>query len=154
MIVGSRQEFYQNFSYNADARFFLICNRQVIEVMDNITAQLFELSHSRMLGRDKIFADFFPFFMHGICGTFDFFIRTHTVETTHENIAEDRTVQTTHHKTVADFKSRIFLKTAQIDGDDRDLFHVCLFQCTADKADIIAGTAAAACLGNQNGSLI
>ena len=36
--------------------------------------------------------------MHGIGGTFYFFVGTHPVQTAHENIAEDQTVHASHHQ--------------------------------------------------------
>ena len=44
----------------------------------------------------------------------------------------------------------IALDTSQVQGDDRDLFHVGLFQGPADKTHIVGGAAAASGLGHDN----
>ena len=63
MVVGSRQEFYQDLAYNADSRFLLIRNRQVIEVMDDIAAELLELSDEYgCFGRDEVLCRLLPIF--------------------------------------------------------------------------------------------
>ena len=41
-----------------------------------------------------------------------------------------------------------------LDGDHGDLCHTCTFQGSADKADIVGGTAAAAGLAHEHGRLV
>ena len=48
----------------------------------------------------------------------------------------------------------IALDTRQVQGDDRDLLHVCLLQGTADEADIVRRTASTAGLTHDNGGLV
>ena len=48
----------------------------------------------------------------------------------------------------------IALDTRQVQGDDRDLLHVCLLQGTADEADIVRRTASATGLAHDNGGLV
>ena len=51
-------------------------------------------------------------------------------------------------------KAGIALDTCQVQGDDRDLLHVCLLQGTADEADIVRRTASATGLAHDNGGLV
>ena len=48
----------------------------------------------------------------------------------------------------------IALDTRQVQGDDRDLLHVCFLQGTADEADIVRRTASATGLAHDNGGLV
>ena len=48
----------------------------------------------------------------------------------------------------------IALDTRQVQGDDRDLLHVCLLQGTADEADIVRCTASATGLAHDNSGLV
>ena len=42
IVVGCRKEFYQDFSNNADSRLLLIGDRDIVEVADHRTADLFK----------------------------------------------------------------------------------------------------------------
>ena len=79
---------------------------------------------------------------------FGLFIRTHTVYTAHEDIAKLQRVEPVLDQWQCQLKARVFLQTAQIDRDDRNVRIAGFFQCTPDEADVIAGAAAAAGLGD------
>ena len=44
MVVGSRQEFYQDLADDADFRFLLVGDRNVVKFPDDLTADLLELA--------------------------------------------------------------------------------------------------------------
>ena len=48
MVVGSRQEFYQNFAYHTNFGLALIGDGQIVEIVDDVSAQLLELSDGRI----------------------------------------------------------------------------------------------------------
>ena len=48
----------------------------------------------------------------------------------------------------------IALDARQVQGNDGNLFHIGFFQGTADEAYVIGGTAAASCLGHDDGGSV
>ena len=72
--------FYQNFADNADTRFLLICDRQTVEIADDLAAHLLVLAMGKEAvlgykGNDALL----PLFMQGIGRTRCHFIWTHAV---------------------------------------------------------------------------
>ncbi len=96
----------------------------------------------------------FPLLVEGIGRALLLFIRTHPVEAAHEDIAKYQAIYTAHGKARGDLEAGILLQAAQIYGNHGDLGMPRLLQGTADKADIVAGAAAASRLGNQYGCLV
>lgn len=92
--------------------------------------------------------------MQSVRGTFYLFVGAHPVDAAHKDVSKYQAVDSTHRKSRRNFKSWVFLQTAQIDGDDRDVRAARFFEGTPDKSDIIAGSASAACLGNQHGDFV
>ena len=87
MIVGGRHEFYKNLSYYADFWLFLICDRKVVKILYDLAAHLFELAVRRFAG-NEFAAAVFPLLKERIRLARFFFIRSHTVQAAHKDIAE------------------------------------------------------------------
>ena len=62
MVVGSRQEFYQDLADDADFRFLLVGDRNVVKFPDDLTADLHELAVGRITAGDEFLADAHPIF--------------------------------------------------------------------------------------------
>ena len=154
MIVGCRQKLHQDFAYDTHPRLFLICDGDSVKFPDQLTADLPEFPVGRMAPGHKLFADILPLGMELVGGTFHLLIGTHPVDTAHEQITEHSGIETADHQLRSDLKAWILFKTAQVDADDRNLLHACFLQGTADEADIVAGTASAAGLGDQDGCFV
>ena len=92
--------------------------------------------------------------MQRVCGARHFFVRTCCVEHAHEDIAVNYALHSLGDQAWGEGKARIRLHAVGIDGDDRNLRHACLVQCTADKSDVVGGTAAAAGLAHEDGGMV
>ena len=82
------------------------------------------------------------------------FIGAGAVEDTHEHITVYDSLHSLHKHGHGEFKSRITLQTAYIDGDNRNMGHTGFFQSTADETDIVGSTAAASRLAHEDGHVI
>ena len=76
------------------------------------------------------------------------FVWAHTVETAHEDVSEFQGIQTMLDQAWCEFKSRIFLQTDHVDGDDRNVSVTGLLKGTADESDVVTCTASATGLGD------
>lgn len=65
------------------------------------------------------------------------FVWAHTVETAHEDVSEFQGIQTMLDQAWCEFKSRIFLQTDHVDGDDRNIRVAGFGQCAADKSNVV-----------------
>ena len=88
MIVAGRREFHQNLTDHADTGLLDIQYRNRIEITDDLHTHLAELRNADMLRGDKFLYLRKPFFVQGIHGTRSCFIRTHPVDTTHEDVTK------------------------------------------------------------------
>ena len=150
MIVGSREEFYKNLSYDADSWFLFICNRKGIKFPDHLSADPVKLIQAYMLSGYEGDTAFFPFPVKRVGRSLDCFVRTHAVNTFHKDISEYCTECKAGSQFCSNFKSWIFFQAAQINGDYRNVSHICFLQSTADESDVVGSTAAAACLGHND----
>src|SRR5699024_9716887 len=112
IIVGSRKEFYQDFSYDSNSWLFLVCNRQRIELPDHLPADTVKLSKRGVSSRKEGFASLFPFFVQGIGRTLYLLIGTHAVDTLHQDISEYSSVGKTDCQFWRNLKAGIFFQTA------------------------------------------
>ena len=150
MIVGGRHEFYKNLSYYADFWLFLICDRKAVKILYDLAAHLFELAVRRFAG-NEFAAAVFPLLKECIRLARFFFIRSHTVQAAHKDIAEYESEHCTFDHLVTEREARIALKAAQIQGDDRDIWNAGFLERPADKSDVIGSTAPAAGLCHDHG---
>ena len=137
MVIGRRKELNQNLADNTDTRFFLVRNRNVVKVADHRAADLFKTGMTQVFGRNEINTDFLPFPVNPVCRALFLLIRTHPVDTFHHDITELRRIAETDCKIRCNLEARIFFETAQVNRDDRNLRHIGLLQCTANKSDIV-----------------
>ena len=107
-----------------------------------------------MFCRNKINTDLLPFLVNPVCRALFLLIRTHPVNTFHHDIAEFCCIAETNRKIRRDLEARIFLQTAQVNRDDRNLRHIGLLQRTADKSDVVRSTAAAAGLAHDDSHFV
>ena len=155
MVVCCRGKFNQDLADNADTGLFLVCDRDTVKFFHYFTAHFAEGEVVRKLFRgQEILALFYPLLMNRVDGAGLFFVGAHMINTAHENIAEDCTEGRTGQKVCIQFKSGVCLNAAHVDGNDRNVFHTGFFQCTADEADVVCCTAAAAGLGDNNRNLV
>ena len=68
----------------------------------------------------------------------------------HEHVSVDHGLHGLGDQGSRQGEARVGLHAVGIDGDHRDLGHPCLFQGTADEADVVGGPAAAAGLGHDH----
>ena len=150
MIVCSRQEFYQDLSYDSDPRPAFSGNRNHIKFVNQITAHFFELAVADASSLEERNHPLFPYFVLPVDNSLFLFIRAHTVNALHKKISEHRTIAYFFHQRKRQLKARIAFQTAQIQRDDRNLLHIGFFQSPSDKSYIVGSTAAASCLGHNN----
>ena len=91
---------------------------------------------------NKVNDTFFPFFMQCVGRSRYLFVWAHTVETAHEDVSEFQGIQTMLDQAWCEFKSRIFLQTDHVDGDDRNIRVAGFGQCAADKSNVVGCTTA------------
>ena len=126
----------------------------MVKVADHRAADLFKPGMAQVFGRNEINTDFLPFFVNPVCRSLLLLIRTHPVDTFHHDITELRCIAETNRKIRCDLEARIFLQTAQVNRDDRNLRHIGLLQRTADKSDVVRSTAAAAGLAHDDSHFV
>ena len=156
MIVGRIGILDQNFSDNADSWLFQIfVNRNLIKLTDHLAGDFLDLMKREALGVHQEFRAFLrPFLIHGFHGSLFQLIGAHPVDTFHQHIPENGRKGKSGDERKCDFEAGISLETGQVRGDHGDLFHAGLFQSTADEADVVGGTAAAARLGHDDCSAV
>ena len=69
----------------------------------------------------KILYTSFSIFMKRIGRTRDCFVWSDTVQTFHEDISQNNRINSLHCKRESDLESRVALKAAQIQGNDRNV---------------------------------
>ena len=124
----------------------------MIKVLDNLATEFGKTKISRILQAQEFNTFLFPFFMHGIGRTRSGLIRAHTVKTTHKDITKDNTIHPLGQQWKCDLETWLFFQSTDIQGNYRNFRMSGFFQGTADKANIVGSTAAAASLGHDNGS--
>ena len=154
MVVSGRSKFYQNFPYNADPGLGNAGGRDGVKVLYDLTAHFLEFEKAHVLCRHKGLALFQPFLMEGVNASFFLFVRTHPVNTSHEQIPENSAVSSAHQHIEIQLKARIGFNTAHVQGNNGNLRNTGFFQGPADKSDIIGGTASAAGLRHNDRHLI
>ena len=112
MVVGSRQEFYQDLADDADFRSLLVGDRNVVKFPDDLTADLLKLAVGRITAGDEFLADAHPFFMELVCGALHLLVRTHPVDTAHKHIAKECSVDAADQKLGRQLKAGVFLQSA------------------------------------------
>ena len=88
--------------------------------------------------------------MQGVGRAGHLFIGPGGVQHTHEHVSVDHGLHGLGDQGSRQGEARVGLHAVGIDGDHRDLGHPCLFQGTADEADVVGGPAAAAGLGHDH----
>ena len=68
MIVGSRQEFYQDLADNTDSRLFLVGDRQCIKFPYHLSADAVKLAEGDVFCAYEADTAFLPFAVQGIGG--------------------------------------------------------------------------------------
>ena len=79
---------------------------------------------------------------------------SHSVETLHQHVTQNERVNRFGEERQCELKARLLLKTAHVDGYDRNLSHISLLKSSPDKTDIVGGTAPAAGLSYDDSDLI
>ena len=93
MIVGIRQEFYEDFTYNTDSRLLFIRQRNFIKVADDAFNVLLE---SRKISFHDIPLAFgFPALVQTVHRALFLFIRAGAVDDSHEQITVDDSLDRT-----------------------------------------------------------
>ena len=82
------------------------------------------------------------------------FVRAHAVNTTHENVAEYRSISSTGKQIRIQMEAGVAFDARHINGDNRDLRHSGFFQRAPDEAYVVGGTAAPAGLRHDDGYFI
>ena len=148
------RRFDQDFAYDTDTRFLLIRDRKIIKIMNDASAELIELCRHRSFAREELRALGIPFLIHGIGRALLPLIRSHSVETLHQHVTQNERVNRFGEERQCELKARLLLKTAHVDGYDRNLSHISLLKSSPDKTDIVGGTAPAAGLSYDDSDLI
>ena len=143
-IVGRRREFYKDLAYNTNSRFLLISYQNMVKFIYDLLTKLFIAAPGRMLLHEKCLAASIQPLINFICLARNQFIRTGVIQHLHEQITEDQCIQSLEQHFRCIFESRVFLQSAQVDGDDWNIRVTGFCQCTADKSNIVGSTTAAA----------
>ena len=106
-----------------------------------------------MLLRQKLNAFRLPLQMHFIRRAGNDLVGAHTVEAAHKDIPENNGVHALYRHRNGNLEARICLKPGNVQRNYRNLRVPRLCQRAADKADIVAGAAAAARLCDNNSRL-
>ena len=152
MIVGVRKELYKNLTDNADTRTPLISNRKGVKIPDDLLYISPELTVACLLQR--LDTALFPYFVQMVGGPLHLLVRADTVEHPHEQVAVDHGLQHTDQKRRGDLEALVLLNALHADTDDRDMPVPVLGKGSPDESDVVRGPAAAAGLGDDDGSLV
>ena len=112
MVVGSRQELDKDLTYDTNARFFLIGDRDGIKIVNHFTAHFFEGTMADAAACYKGNGALLPDLVLAVYDTFFQLVRTHAVYTFHQDIAEYSTVNDTFDQRQSQLESRIALQSA------------------------------------------
>ena len=112
MVIGSRQEFYQNLTYNTHSRFFLTGDGQSVKFPDHLSADAVELPESNVFGAYETNAALLPFAVQGVGGAFDGLVGAHTVEAFHKYVSEHCAERQSGGQLGGDLKSGVFFQPA------------------------------------------
>ena len=129
-------------------------DEQLVEVLNDGPDILFEFSHGDTGGGQIFDALLFPLFMKLIGGAGNQLIGTHPVEYAHKYVSINDRLHGFYEQRQGEGEAGIGFQSLGTQRDDRDLRHTGPLQGAADKADVIGGTAAAACLAHKYGSFI
>ena len=98
MVVGSRQKFNENFSYDSDAWLFDIQRFNGIKIMNDLVAEFFEFPAGRITFRYEFLHDLCPFPVNLVCRAGNGLVWTHPVNAFHENISKYSSIQSTQNQ--------------------------------------------------------
>ena len=155
LVVGQRGELHQNFADDAHLRLLqTLLQRKLVEIADDAPDDLAELLHPGLLLLYCGNADLLPLFVEGVGRAGHQLVGTGGIEHPHEDIAVDHCLQGLGQERQTDAEARRLLHAVGIEGDHRDLGHARLLQRTADEADVVGGTAAAAGLGHDDRCMV
>ena len=154
MVVCSRKEFDKDLSYDTNTRFLLITDRNQVKLMHHFVAHFFELAVADTAALQEGNDSLLPDLMFTIDDSRLQLIWTHTINTFHQNISEYRTITYSFDKRKCQFESRVAFQSTQIDGNNRNLLHAGLLECTADKCDIVGRTASTTCLRHDDSRFV
>ena len=104
--------------------------------------------------RQRIDGDLLPLLVEGIGRAGGQLIGPDPVEAAHKQVAVDNGVDGIQNETWGELEALVFLHAVGIDGDHRDLGAPGLLQGPANEGHIVAGPAAAAGLGHDDGQVI
>ena len=150
MVVGGGREFHQDLAHDPHLGFLDVQPLQAVEIADDAADVLCEVHHAQGGAGKLAYTDLFPFFMQGVGRAGHLFIGPGGVQHTHEHVSVDHGLHGLGDQGSRQGEARVGLHAVGIDGDHRDLGHPCLFQGTADEADVVGGPAAAAGLGHDH----
>ncbi len=156
VIVGRVGVFYQDLADDADPGLFeALVNRNRVEIADDVAAHALHLVQGEALRADQEFgAGLCPLLVHGLHGALFQLVGPHAVDAFHQHITENNGEGQPGNKGERDLKAGVPLEPGEVCRDDRNLLHAGLFQRTADKADVVGGTASAARLRHDHGCVI
>ena len=112
VVVGSRKEFYKDLANHAHARFFDIQDLNVVEIRDDVAAELFEFPAGRIALGYELLNDADPFAVYGVGRAGNRLVGAHPVHAFHEDVAEYRGVCDAHRQREGDLESRVGLQAA------------------------------------------
>ena len=154
MVVGKRHVLHQNLAYNADTRLAKgLVNGEGVKGLHDPATDLFVAPRTVGLG-ERFNGDLLPVLMEGIGRPCFPFIGADTIEAAHKEIAVNDGFCRVQNKGGFQTKTLVGLHAVGVEGNDGNMSVARLFQGAADEAHIVAGAAAAAGLGHNDGKMI
>ena len=151
VVVGKGHVLHQNFSHDAHTGLAeTLVQRQGVEIRHDAPADA-------AVGIAGLFAhgvgngDTPPLGVEGVGGAGDGLIGPRAVQAPHEKIAEGQLPQGGQQHGGRDAEALVLLHAVGVQGDNRDVAQPRLVQRPADEGHIVAGAAAAAGLGHDEG---
>ena len=154
MVVGQGHILDQDLAHHTHTGLFqLLMDGKCVKISNDLPTDAL-VSARTVFGGQCFDALFLPALMQGIGRAGDQLVGPHPVQAAHQKVAIDDALDHIDHHAGLDLEALVFLHAVGVEGDHRNLGMSRLFQGSSDKSHIVAGTAAAAGLGHDDGQFI
>lgn len=154
VIVGKGHVLDEDLSDDADTGLLEgLVDGECVKGFDDALADLLEAVFALRI-RQGVNADILPLAVQRIGRAGLELVGPHAVQAAHEQVAVDDGVDGVHDHSRRELEARILFHAVGVQRDDRDVLQVRLIQRTADEGDVVAGPAAPAGLGHDDGQTV
>ena len=154
MVVCQRHVLDENFADHAHPGLFQgLVNGEIVKIRHDLGAK--GLIIPGAVGTGELGdADIPPLGVERVGGAGGFLVRPHPVQAAHEQVAVNAALYQILDEAGRQMEALVFLHAVGIERNHGDVAETRLFQSPADEGHIVAGPAAAAGLGHDDGQMI